>query len=371
MVLRGSRADCRLRGYTPWLTELMLKSGTRSARHRGPGEPVAPLPRQRLLRARPPPTARPSRSDRRLVEPEVVDLAGHLAVLDQVDAVPGQAGQQQRRRVDLADVPQAGQQQPALGVRRPSPPASGPPPPSRTRLSDRGRDRQPGQRRRCAGWWSAASARRRAIQSVGAERQPVVEDRLVVARRSARSRTARTPGPGSFGSLRRVSGSVGQRLADPGAAARLGEHRAALGRVPGRRPTTAGRSAGRPPRSAAAASRTARRAARPGARPSPAAAASSASSAAGSTSLKSRVDRARPRRARPVRGLGVQLQRPVRLVVAQPQPRRGAQVASRSARGWRSRTARGRPARARAKASPSAGREVGEHVGARSRRARP
>lgn len=49
---------------------------------------------------------------RRLVEPEVVDLAGYLTVLDEVDTAPGQAGEQQRRRVDLTDVPQAGQRQP-------------------------------------------------------------------------------------------------------------------------------------------------------------------------------------------------------------------------------------------------------------------
>src|SRR6201999_2948173 len=55
-------------------------------------------------------------ADRALVEPEVVDRPGDLAVLDQVDTVAGQAGEQQGLRVDLPDVPQAGQQQAALGA---------------------------------------------------------------------------------------------------------------------------------------------------------------------------------------------------------------------------------------------------------------
>ena len=54
--------------------------------------------------------------DRALVEAEVVDRADDLAVLDEVDAVAGEAGEQQRLRVDLADVPEAGQQQAALGA---------------------------------------------------------------------------------------------------------------------------------------------------------------------------------------------------------------------------------------------------------------
>ncbi len=52
--------------------------------------------------------------ERGLVEAEVVDLGGDLAVLDEVDAVAGQAGEQHRLRVDLAHVPEAGQQQPPL-----------------------------------------------------------------------------------------------------------------------------------------------------------------------------------------------------------------------------------------------------------------
>ena len=121
---RRGRADQRVpaperaaaaRAQLAWLTVDMLKSGTRiggitvrvkksfHSRHRvisvGPdlGDPAEQL-------------------DRGLVEAEVVHRADHLAVLDQVDAVPGQTGEQQPLRIDLADVPQAGQQQPALGA---------------------------------------------------------------------------------------------------------------------------------------------------------------------------------------------------------------------------------------------------------------
>src|SRR3954470_19279370 len=55
--------------------------------------------------------------DGALVEAVVVDGSGDLAVLDEVDPVAGEAGEQQRLRVDLADVPQAGEQQPALCAR--------------------------------------------------------------------------------------------------------------------------------------------------------------------------------------------------------------------------------------------------------------
>src|SRR5260370_30683270 len=81
-------------------------------RHRGPVEVVAPLARQRWLGGahleQP-----PEHADRRLVEPEVVHRARHLAVLHQVDPVPGEPGEPQGLRADLADVPQAGEQQPA------------------------------------------------------------------------------------------------------------------------------------------------------------------------------------------------------------------------------------------------------------------
>ena len=54
--------------------------------------------------------------ERGVVEPEVVvDLGDDLTVLDQVDAVAGEAGEQQRRGVDEPDVPEAGEQEAALG----------------------------------------------------------------------------------------------------------------------------------------------------------------------------------------------------------------------------------------------------------------
>ena len=144
-------------------------------------------------------------------------------------------------------------------------------------------------------------------------------------RRRARPRTARTPGPAAAGSLRRRQRQRRTALADPGAAARLGEDRAALGRVAGARPTSTGRSSGRPPRSAAAASRTGRRAGRSGAWPSRAAGPASASSAATSTSVKSRVPR--PAQAERVRSadLALSSSRAGRLVVPQPQPGGGAE----------------------------------------------
>src|ERR1700721_2653493 len=84
--------------------------------HRGAVEVVAPLARQGrdggadLLQP-------PEHAHRRLVEPEVVHRADHLAVLHQVDPVPGEPGEQQDLRVDLADVPQAGHPPRAAGGR--------------------------------------------------------------------------------------------------------------------------------------------------------------------------------------------------------------------------------------------------------------
>ena len=206
-----------------------------------------------------------------------------------------------------------------------------------------------------AGWSAAGRARPSRTQSVALERQPVVEDRRVVARGVRQHERAPTPGPARRGSLRSVSGSSRELLADPGAAARLAEDRAALGGVPGAGRPAAGRSSGRRPRSAAAASRTARRAGRSGARAQP-------SRCAELGVQRRQVDvgevpgrRAGPGRAGAVRRLGVELQRAGRLVVAQPQPGRGAQVAWRSPRGRRSRTAPGRRPGRRANASPSAG----------------
>src|SRR5579875_4057045 len=84
-------------------------------RHRRPGGPIAPFPRQSHLADTG--LGGPAQQvERALVEPKVVDRARHCAVLDQVDAVAGQPGQQQCGRVNLADVPQRRQQQPALGA---------------------------------------------------------------------------------------------------------------------------------------------------------------------------------------------------------------------------------------------------------------
>src|SRR5579862_9142673 len=78
--------------------------------HGGPVEVIRPFPRQRPLGGAhlggP-----PEQVDGALVEAEVFDRADHLAPLDQIDAVAGEAGQQQRLGVDLTDIPEAGQQQ--------------------------------------------------------------------------------------------------------------------------------------------------------------------------------------------------------------------------------------------------------------------
>src|SRR5947209_275031 len=75
-------------------------------RHRGPGEPVAPLARQRWhcdangLDA-------PQQVDRALVEAEVRRNADNLPALDQVDTVARKTRKEERLRVNLADVPEA------------------------------------------------------------------------------------------------------------------------------------------------------------------------------------------------------------------------------------------------------------------------
>ena len=60
---------------------------------------------------------RPSRSTGLSFQRKLLTRPDDLPVLDEVDAVAGQAGEQQALGVDLADVPEAGQQQPALGRR--------------------------------------------------------------------------------------------------------------------------------------------------------------------------------------------------------------------------------------------------------------
>ena len=179
---------------------------------------------------------------------------------------------------------------------------------------------------------------------------------------------ASTNGRGLQARLVRVAAQrqrqLGQLLADPGAAARLGEDRTALGGVPGRRPTTSGRSAGRRRRSAAAASRTARRAARSAARPSRAATASSASSAGRVHVLEVPGGRARPRPS--AYGPGTWRSAPAcrsagRAAAAAPSRCPGSvDVSSWLAKPYSSPAARTRRV---AKASPSAGREVGEDRG--------
>ena len=99
------------------LTELMLKSATRSG-----GMAVrfihSPHSRDRARSVRTGLGRAGQDVDGALVEAEVVHRPDHLAVLDEVDAVTGEAGEQERDRVDLADVPEAGEQQPPLGARR-------------------------------------------------------------------------------------------------------------------------------------------------------------------------------------------------------------------------------------------------------------
>ena len=56
--------------------------------------------------------------DRALVEAEVVDRTDDLAAFDEVDPVAGESGEQKRLRVDLADVPERGQQADPARCRR-------------------------------------------------------------------------------------------------------------------------------------------------------------------------------------------------------------------------------------------------------------
>ena len=227
----------------------MLKSGTRSG-----GMAV------RLTHS---PNSRPSartvaaglggpgeQVDRALVEAEVVHRADDLAVLDQVDAVAGQPGEQQRRRVDLADVPEAGEQQAPLGpgdqvvdgARRAG------------ELEDEVVDR-----------WRRRRARPGRAGPVVAE---ALEPAAVASSRSGRAgsplsktdtsgptpRVARNgahSSPGSAGSPQQVEGERSTGVADPGAAAGRREDGAALLGVAGRRPPRRGRPSGRRRRRAA------------------------------------------------------------------------------------------------------------------------
>ena len=205
-------------------------------RHRGPGEVVAPLAGQRRAGAPDAAMTRPSRSTGDSLNRKLFTAPVDLAVLDQVDAVAGQPGEQQRLRVDLADVPEAGQQQPALGRRRPSSSsAAGRAVDLEDQVVDAGVDRLAGQLGRVPGLRAAPSARRPRSSRSRVERQAVVEDRRVVAGRRARRRTARHSSPASAGSLRSVSGRSASRSPIRVPPPRLGEHRAALVGVAGRR----------------------------------------------------------------------------------------------------------------------------------------
>src|SRR3954454_7497199 len=91
-----------------------VEVGHADRRHRGPLEEIAPLSRQRGRGGAH--LGEPAEQvDRRLVEPEVVYRAADLPVLDEIDAVARQAGEQECLRVYLADVPEAGEQQSPLG----------------------------------------------------------------------------------------------------------------------------------------------------------------------------------------------------------------------------------------------------------------
>ena len=104
----------RWRGQVAGLTELMLKSATRSG-----GMAVrfihSPHSRDSARSVRAGLDGAGQDVDGALVEAEVVHRPDDLAVLDEVDAVAGETGQQQRDRVDLADVPEAREEQPPFG----------------------------------------------------------------------------------------------------------------------------------------------------------------------------------------------------------------------------------------------------------------
>src|SRR5690348_9225308 len=105
-------------------TQSVMASGRRADRrhvevgdaHRGharPREVVGPLARKAALaRTRLGDSA--EQVDRTLVEAEVVHAPDDLALLDEVHAVAGEAGQEQGLGVDLADVPETREQQPTL-----------------------------------------------------------------------------------------------------------------------------------------------------------------------------------------------------------------------------------------------------------------
>ena len=162
-------------------------------------EEVAPLPRQRDLGVAGTGDAG-QQVDRALVEAEVVHRTDDLASFDQVDAVAGEPGEQQRLRIDLSDVPQGRQQQSPLGAaRRASSSVPEPPSTSSARLSIIGVIGPPAMRARCAGSARARSRRPWSTHGGALQGQPVVEHRRLGAPRRARPRTVRTPCPGRPG----------------------------------------------------------------------------------------------------------------------------------------------------------------------------
>ena len=91
-----------------------VEVGHSDGRHDRPVEVVVPLPAQGQLGGAN--LGDPAQQlDRRIIEAEIVDGTDHLPVLDQIDPVASEPSQQQPSRVDLADIPQAGQQQTTFG----------------------------------------------------------------------------------------------------------------------------------------------------------------------------------------------------------------------------------------------------------------
>ena len=155
--------------------------------------------------------------DGALVPAEVVDRRGDLAVLDEVDAVAGEPGEQRGLRVDNADVPHAGQQEAPLGAGDEVLDRAGGAVHVEDEVVDGGSDRLLGH----LGGVPGLAQRRELARAdpVGpAELEPVVEDRALVGRRRGEGeRRALQSGVRRVGVERHLG--PGQLLADPGAGA--------------------------------------------------------------------------------------------------------------------------------------------------------
>ena len=289
---------------------------------------------------------RPQQVHRALVEPEVVDRADDLAVLDQVDAVAGQPGEQQasagRPRGCTTGRSAAGRAR-SPATRSSGAPAA--PSTSQDQVVDRRRDAAARSARRSAGSAAARVSSPSRIQSVRAAagrcRRPTASRRR---RRGATTNGAHSePGVGRVGVQR-------QRLVGR-AARRSGCRRRGLEKTV--RPSCGVPGAGAPvdvdhqvgdrgrrqQRLVAAG-----RAGRPGARPSRAA------GELGVQRVRVHVGEvaggaADPGAGRQVGGLAGAAEVAGRLVVPQPQPGRRAEVGRGRPRGRRSRTAAGPPRR--------------------------